>query len=353
MNLALNQARKNLGNTKENPSVGCVIVKNNNMISAGCTSLGGRPHAEYNAIKSSKYKINQSDLYVTLEPCSHYGKTPPCVKLIIKNRIKKVFFSVKDPDLRSYNRSIKSFKINGVKVKNGVLKNKVNNFYKSYFKYKKYNLPFVTSKLAVSKDLYTINNKKRWITNEFSRARVHLMRSYHDCIITSSATVNADNPRLTCRINGLLKRSPSRIILDNKLKINVNSLLIKYSKRPRTIIFYNKNNIKKINILKKLNIKTYYIPLDNNGNLNLNKVLLKAKKLGYSRIFVEAGKKLTSGFLNNNLVDKFVLYVSNYKLAKYGKANIKDYLKKYLRNKKAHLAKVNLFGEKLLSYKIK
>ena len=107
MRLALAQAQKNLGNTKENPSVGCVITKNNSIISIGFTSINGRPHAEQNAINLSKTNLKNSELYVTLEPCSHYGKTSPCTKSIIKNGIKKVFFSINDPDLRSYNKSTK------------------------------------------------------------------------------------------------------------------------------------------------------------------------------------------------------------------------------------------------------
>ena len=110
MGLALQQAHKSLGNTKENPSVGCVIVKNNHVISAGFTGINGRPHAEQNAINFSKKNVKNSELYVTLEPCSHYGKTPPCVNKIIKSKIKKVFFSIKDPDPRSYNKSTELFK---------------------------------------------------------------------------------------------------------------------------------------------------------------------------------------------------------------------------------------------------
>ena len=107
MRLALQQAKKILGNTKDNPAVGCVIIKNNHVISAGHTSINGRPHAEYNAIICSRNAIKNSNLYVTLEPCSHYGKTPPCVNEIVKHKIKKVFFSLNDPDYRSFNRSTK------------------------------------------------------------------------------------------------------------------------------------------------------------------------------------------------------------------------------------------------------
>ena len=161
MKLALMQAQRNLGNTKENPAVGCVIVKNNCIISAGFTGINGRPHAEQNAITYSKKDINNSDLYVTLEPCSHYGKTPPCVKTIIRNKIKRVFFSLKDPDLRSYNKSTKQLKKNKIVVQNGILGSVIKNFYKSYFKYKENIPPFVTAKMAISKDFYTNSKKKK------------------------------------------------------------------------------------------------------------------------------------------------------------------------------------------------
>ena len=116
MELALAQAHKNLGNTKENPAVGCVLVRDGHLIGAGHTGDGGRPHAEQNAITNSKNDIKNSDLYVTLEPCSHYGKTPPCVKSIIRNKIKRVFFSLKDPDHRSYNKSTKQLKKNKIRI---------------------------------------------------------------------------------------------------------------------------------------------------------------------------------------------------------------------------------------------
>ena len=120
MKLALKQAERNLGKTSENPSVGCVITKNNNVISVGNTSVQGRPHAEYNAIKNSKINLKNSKMYVTLEPCSHYGKTEPCTKLIVKKKIKNIFISIKDSDLRSKGKSLSFFKKNGLKVTNRV-----------------------------------------------------------------------------------------------------------------------------------------------------------------------------------------------------------------------------------------
>ena len=206
--------------------------------------------------------------------------------------------------------------------------------------------------MAISKDFYTINKKRKWITNEFSRGRVHLMRSSHDCIMTSSKTIIKDNPRLTCTINGLENRSPSRIIFDNKLETQIKSKIIKESTNYRTIIFYNKINKNKIKLLSKLKIKLFKIPLDIDGNLDLKKSLIKAKELGFSRILIETGIKLTTNFLKKNLIDDFRLFISNENIGKNGSGNIKKYLKSLLKNKKGTIDKVNLFGEKLISYKL-
>ena len=162
MKLAFLQARRNLGNTKENPSVGCIITNNKHVVSADCTALNGRPHAEYIAIKSIKKKHRNLDLYVTIEPCSHYGKTSPCVNTIIKKKIKRVFFSIKDPDIRSFGKSTKILKKNNIYVKKGLYSKEISDFYRSYTKSKKNDLPFTTCKIAISKDFFMINKKKNY-----------------------------------------------------------------------------------------------------------------------------------------------------------------------------------------------
>ena len=353
MKLALMQAQKNLGNTKKNPAVGCVIVKSDCIISAGCTSRNGRPHAEQNAINCSKSSIKDSDLYVTLEPCSHYGKTPPCVKVIIRNKIKRVFFSVKDPDPRSYDKSTKLLKKNKISVQNGILVSNIKNFYKSYFKYKENILPFVTAKMAISKDFYSNNKKNKWITNKFSRGRVHLMRSNHDCILTSVNTVIKDNPRFTCRVPGLEHNSPSRIILDKKLKIPITSNVVRSAHMNRTIIFFNKINQKKIKFLKNLGIKLINTSLSGGKNFDLVDILVKIKSLGFSRIFLESGLNLTTNFLNKDLVNDFQLFISSKKLGTNGNNSFKKNMKFFLRKSKFINEKVNLFDDKLISYHIK
>ena len=318
MRLALLQAKKNLWNTRENPSVGCIITKHNHVISVGSTSKGGRPHAEHNAISKSGQSLKNCYLYSTLEPCSHFGKTYPCTDKIIKSKIKKVFFSINDPDKRSYKKCVKLLRNKKIKVFSGVESKKLNIFYRSYLKFKNKELPFVTCKLAVSNDKYSINIKKKWITNEYSRGRVHLMRASHDCLMTSSKTILSDNPRLNCRIYGLENNTPSRVILDKELKISLGSKVLKDARKYKTIIFFNRFDDKKIRILKKMNVSTYKIPLDLDGKLNLKKSLIKIKEMGVSRIFLESGIKLAKNFLKNNLVDDLKIFISNKKLGKYG-----------------------------------
>ena len=353
MDLARRQAQYILGNTGTNPAVGCVIVKNGCIVSAASTSYNGRPHAEFNAINKIKRKAKDADLYVTLEPCSHYGKTPPCVRLIAKQKINRVFFSVKDIDPRSYNKSSNYFKKKSIKVKKGILYEKIHPFYESYFKYKKKELPFVTCKLAVSKDLYSKNNKKKWITNHFSRGRVHLLRSTHDCLITTYKTIKDDNPRLNCRIDGLAHRSPKLFILDKNLKTSLKSRIFSIRKNADITIFYNKNKKRKIKKLKNLKVKLVRLNLNYENKFNLKEILINVRNFGFSRIFVESGNNLIFDFFKYNLVNDFKLFISSNKIGKHGKNNIKNNINIYLKNKKYIIEKVNLFGDKLLNYRIK
>ena len=160
------------------------------------------------------------------------------------------------------------------------------------------------------------------------------MRSNHDCIMTSCETIIKDNPILTCRINGLENRSPSRIILDRKLKIPLNSNIVKEATSHPTIIFYNKVNKNKIIQLKNLKIELLKISLDVDNNLDLHETLIKAKELGFYRIFLESGKKMTTSFLYKNLIDELNLFVSDRSLVKNGENNIKEQLKLFLSDKK-------------------
>ena len=173
-NLAFHIAEYNLGKTQNNPSVGCVIVKKNSVISSGVTSTNGRPHAEQNALKKRK-NFKNANLYVTLEPCSHHGATPPCTNIIKKKGIKKVFFATIDLDLRSKNKASNILSKKNIHTNYSLQKKRGLTFYQSYFRLKKNQLPIIDAKIAISKDYFTNNKKKKWITNEKSRKLSHLL----------------------------------------------------------------------------------------------------------------------------------------------------------------------------------
>ena len=245
---------------------------------------------------------------------------------------KKVFFSINDLDKRSFNKSSSILRKKGIKVNKGICFKEVNNFYRSYKKAKENILPFVTVKLAVSKDFFMVNKEKKWITNEYSRSRAHIIRSEHDCIMTSAKTLIKDNSRLTCRINGLENTSPTRIILDRKLNSPLNLKIFKYASKIRTIIFHNDYNKRKIKLFKKNKVETYKVQLDKNNNLDLSAVLKKVKKMGFHRILLEAGPSLSKSFIIQNLADDLRIFISKDKIGKSGIFNIKNFLSKKLKN---------------------
>ena len=207
-------------------------------------------------------------------------------------------------------------------------------FYSSYLKFKNNNLPFVSAKIAISKDCYTGCKKNKWITNIYSRKRGNLMRSSHDCIITSCKTIINDNPMLNCRIKGLEPLSPTRIIIDKNLDIPLKSKVIGTANKYKTLIFYNRKKINKIKNLKKLNVKLIFLPLDLTEQFNLKLLLKKIKDLGFSRVFLESGLTLTTNFLRNKLIDDFHLFISDKKLGNNGYNSFKNCMHLFFKNKK-------------------
>lgn len=346
--LAFKQAEINLGSTNLNPSVGCVVVKNNSIISSGYTSENGRPHAESNALKKNlDYK--NSELFVTLEPCSHYGKTPPCIKKIISKKIRKVIFSINDNDIRSKDRAEKILKRKKVIVKKFILKNFAKNFYKSYFLQTSKQIPFIDAKLAISKDNYTINKKKNWITNIKSRNVGNFLRSKYDCLLTTSKTVNKDNPLFNCRIEGLEKKTPNLVIIDRYFSINKNIKILKDVNR-KIYIFTTVNKHEKENYFKKKGVKIIKFSKNVDSNLSLKKMLLSIKNLGYNRIFVESGSTFLSQLLKNRFVRNLYLFKSSNKLLINGQNNTSLLEIKKIRILKKNKIKVNLNGDSL--YKV-
>ena len=256
MNFAINIAENDKYLTGTNPSVGCVIVKNNKIMSFATTNHGGRPHAE--SIALSKNKNNKgTTLYSTLEPCSHHGQTQPCTNIIIKNKVNKVYYSIEDKDLRSFNKTKKLLKIKNIIVKSGLQKYKVNNLYKEYNYIRSNNAPYIIGKIASSSNLNILRNNTI-ITNEHSRNVSHLLRFQNHAILTSYKTINTDNPKLNCRLNGLEKFSPTVVVIDKNLKIKMNSYVIKNSKKNNLIIFHCSKDTSKIKSLKNFGVKLIY-----------------------------------------------------------------------------------------------
>ena len=310
MRFAINLAKNQNGLTGTNPSVGCVIVKNKKIISYGVTNFNGRPHAEAIALNKNKHNNSGSSIYLTLEPCSHYGKTPPCTKAIIKSKVKKVYYSIEDTDLKCFRKSKKILKSKNIYTKSGLLIKNVKKLYKNYDYIKKNKMPYVIGKLACSSNLYILKNNKL-ITNEHSRKVGHLLRYKNQGILTSYKTINTDNPKLNCRINGLENFSPIKLIIDKDLKINTSSYIVNNSYKNKTVIFHNSKNIKKINKLKFNKIKLIYLDINQYGYIDLKKIFLKIYDMGIHNLLVESGNTLTSNILKEKLFNEFYLFKSS------------------------------------------
>ncbi len=345
-NLAFNIAESNVGRTNKNPSVGCVIVKNNSVISSGVTSINGRPHAEYNAL-SKNLNFKDAYMYVTLEPCTHYGITPPCTNLIKKKRVKKVYYCFEDPDIRTYKKAKIVLNNRIKKIKKIDDRNK--DFYKSYFFNKKYKLPFIDAKIAISKDFSTISKKNKWITNSRSRKVSHLIRSKYDCIISTSASINKDNSLLNCRIKGLNNFKPDLVIIDRKLRLKKNLALYSLAKKRKTYLLTTSNNSKQTSFLKKRNIKIIKLNslLTKDDFFNLFRKLFQ---LGKRRILIESGLIFLNQLLKMNFINNLYIFKSNTKLRSNGFNNSKKNLIKNLKILKQ--VNVNLNNDKLLKARI-
>jgi diaminohydroxyphosphoribosylaminopyrimidine deaminase/5-amino-6-(5-phosphoribosylamino)uracil reductase len=341
LNLAFQLAEKNLGQTEKNPSVGSIVVKNNTVISSGVTSVTGRPHAEFNALDKIK-NTKGSTLFTTLEPCAHQGKTSPCTNIIIKKKIKKVYYAFEDPDKRTYKKAKKILLKKGIIAKL-IRSKKYKNFYKGYFINKKFNIPFISAKIAISKDFFTINKKDKWITNIFSRKIAHLIRSRHDGLLSTSKSINYDNSLLNCRINGLDNYKPALFIVDLNLKLKKKLLLNKILKKRITYLITYKSNIKKAQIYKKKGYKIISITSLKN-KIDFILLFKKLYKMGYSRVLVESGLSFFNTLIKNRLINELYIFKSNKKLKKNGKNNT---TLKYLKNIQAKQISINLNNDKL------
>ncbi len=313
MNFAILQGLRSKGATGKNPPVGCVIVKNEILLSYGRTGFSGRPHAEEEAINNvvDKKNLNGSSMYVTLEPCAHKNNNGlSCAEQIYRSGIKEVFVSCIDPDHRTNKKGINFLRMKEIKVHENFMNNEALKLYNGFFSRILYKKPYVSLKVACSLDgkIALKNNKSKWITNELSRSYAHFLRSQNDAIMTSSSTILNDNPRMTCRLNGLEKRSPIKIILDRYLKVSSNHNIYDSSNKKDIFLYSfmemkhhltNKKFIKKIKVDKKLNDKDFF-----------NFIFNDLAKKGINNLLIETGSIINTLLLSLNLVDELVIFRS-------------------------------------------
>ena len=302
---AIKLARKGLGQCNPNPIVGAVIVADDKIIATGYHQQFGGPHAEVEAIHNCKDKtlLNKSTLYVTLEPCAHKGKTPPCLDLILEHNIKRVVIASQDPNPKVNGSSISALIDKGVKVDVGLMEDQAINLNKGFFKRISNNIPRVTSKIAVSSDGKTaLNNfESKWISNEFSRSDVQQLRRLHDGILTSYKTINSDNPRLTVRDIDSSKQ-PYRFIIDASFQTNLDAHIFKQEK---VVIFYSKE----INV--KPNLKAICVPVSSaDGVLNFKEIMKYIASMEVNNLLVEAGPGLNGLLLQHRMIDELIIYQS-------------------------------------------
>ena len=313
MSRCLELAVKGAGYVSPNPLVGCVIVKNGKVISEEYHKKFGLSHAEINAINSVKAKgitLKGSTLYVNLEPCSHYGKTPPCTDEIIKNKIGEVIIGTKDPNPLVSGRGIKKLKKNGIKVTVGVLENKCRETNKFYFKHIKQGLPYITLKAAQTLDgkIADLSGKSKWISSIESRELVHELRSTYDAVFVGKNTVEHDNPELTVRhVKG---RNPYRIVIDKDLALNLNNKLFSDKFSDKTIIIASKEPDEFLSrILEQRKIKVVKAKIKN-GIIDIKDAMKKIALLGIASVLVEGGAFTFTEFLRQKSADEILLFTS-------------------------------------------
>ena len=300
--LAFKLAEINKYKTAENPSVGCVVTNyNNDIISKGFTSIGGRPHAETNALKNISSRIIKR-MFVTLEPCCHFGKTPPCTRIIKKKNIKNIYIYNKDPNFLVNGKGISFLKRNKI---NCTIKINNNHFYEQYNYSVKSKFPFVTSKLAITNKYNTVVNTKKYFTSEQALKFAHLLRYQNDSILVGKNTFLKDMPKLNCRIDGLEKFSPKIFIINKDLDFNKKNLT--NTSKKIFVIHSCQNQNKVLRFSKIFNL----IKLKNiNGLIDPKDILMKIYQLGLRRLLIEGGVKTLNLFQKQKLINKFIFIKS-------------------------------------------
>jgi diaminohydroxyphosphoribosylaminopyrimidine deaminase/5-amino-6-(5-phosphoribosylamino)uracil reductase len=308
MQLALALGRRGLGRTSPNPAVGAVVVKDGVIVGRGWTQPGGRPHAEPVALGRAGDAAHGATLYVTLEPCSHFGKSPPCADAIIAAGISRVVAAVGDPNPEVAGKGHAKLRAAGIAVETGLFAAEAARDHAGHFRRIRDKRPHVILKLAVSADdkIGAAGGKPLAITGEAARTRVHLLRAQSDAILVGIGTVLADDPLLTCRLPGMDKRSPVRLVLDNSLRIPTSSRLVKSAREvPLWVVASELADAPAAAKLGAAGAQVMRIaPKEDGRGLDLVTVLHALSDKGITRLMAEGGSRVASSFVAAGLVDE-------------------------------------------------
>jgi diaminohydroxyphosphoribosylaminopyrimidine deaminase/5-amino-6-(5-phosphoribosylamino)uracil reductase len=317
MALALSLGRRGLGNTWPNPAVGAVIVRDDGggpvIVGRAWTQPGGRPHAETEALRRAGAAARGATMYVTLEPCSHHGKTPPCADAIIAAGIGRVVAALKDANPEVAGHGHARLRAAGIAVSVGEGASEARRAHAGHFRRMREGRPQVTLKLAVSDDgkAGLAGRKPVAITGEAARARVHLMRAMHDAVLIGIGTALADDPALTCRLPGMAERSPVRVVLDASLRLPLESRLVQTVQQTPAWVFADTNaDAAREEALRSFGVEVLRLPAKG-GRFDPAEALRSLGARGITRLLVEGGPIVAASFIDADLVDEAVLFHSD------------------------------------------
>ncbi len=311
MSAALGLARRGLGSVWPNPSVGCVLVRQGRVVGRGRTASGGRPHAETEALAQAGELARGADAYVTLEPCSHHGRTPPCAEALIKAGVARVFVGTQDPDPRVSGRGLAMLRQAGIEVVTGVLEDEARDVLAGFQCRVEKGRPLVTLKIAATLDGRTATHtgESQWITGEMARARGHLLRAQSDAIMIGSGTARIDDPVLTCRLPGLEDRSPVRVVVDSRLTLQLTGKLVAGARDiPLWLLTRTGNPPERLAALGECGVEVIEIGPGPDGTVDLAAALRELGDRGLTRLLVEAGGHLAAALLRQDLVDRLAWF---------------------------------------------
>lgn len=310
MKEALRLAAKGRGKTSPNPLVGAVIVRDGNVLGKGYHRVFGGDHAEIEAIRNAGRNTEGATLYCTLEPCSHWGKTPPCVDALIEGKFSKVVIGAKDPNPNVNGKGIRKLKAAGITVETGLLEQECLEINSKYFKYASTGIPFVTLKMAQTLDgkIARKINSRTDITGKESQRFVHRLRIEHDAVLVGRKTAEIDDPLLTPRL--VKGRTPKRIILDSTLSVSPDLQIFKTTDQGEVILATSSRDKSRTRMFTDMGITVLRVRQNKDGLLNLNDLLKKLGKMEVSSILVEGGAALFGSFTAARMIDRLILLVA-------------------------------------------